>query len=704
MLLTRIHRTIGSFSSFLQLLKQRFYYLIKPVMPWRMRMCLRRVLTRRKLASCRDVWPINESAGSKPAGWPGWPEGKAFSFIITHDVEGPEGLAKVRQLAELEIEMGFRSSFNFIPEGSYQVPGELRGWLLDNGFEVGVHDLNHDGKLFASRRSFAEKATRINRYLRDWQACGYRSAFMLRNLEWLHDLDIAYDSSTFDTDPFEPQPDGAGTVFPYWIPLARSAPPDAGLGTIAPPAQREGYVELPYTLPQDSTLFLVLEEKSPEIWLRKFDWIAAHGGMALVNVHPDYIRFENEPTSPQTYSVAHYRSFLEHLRAQYAGKYWHVLPREVARMLVQNRDRLAQQGASHDFTLSPPSGVKIWIDLENTPHIPFFNPIIKELEKRGHKVVLTARDAYQTCEMANLYGFKYQKIGHHYGKIMVLKAWGLGVRMLQLVPFLWKEKPALALNHGARSQTILCRWLQVPNVTIMDYEHTAESGISSASWNIFPEVVFNNRTDRHTDDKRLCYAGIKEDVYVSELRPNPAILQQLKLEDAKIIVTVRPPANEAHYHNPEADVLFNRFMDRAVATAGVKVVLLPRNKRQEAIIRAESPQWFQGANVIIPDSVVDGMNLLWFSDLVVSGGGTMNREAAALGVPVYSIFRGTIGAVDRYLQSDGRLTLIENVDDVDKKITIAARPKSGLVDSTPRKALSDIVNHIEAIISRECRR
>jgi predicted glycosyltransferase len=349
-------------------------------------------------------------------------------------------------------------------------------------------------------------------------------------------------------------------------------------------------------------------------------------------------------------------------------------------------------------------GVKIWIDLENTPHIPFFQPIIKELNKRGHTVVLTARDAYQTCEMADLYGLQYQKIGHHYGKRMFLKAWGLGVRVIQLIPYLWSEKPALALNHGARAQTILCNLFRVPSVTIMDYEHTAESGKFNACWSIFPEVVANNRLDRESNDKLLSYAGIKEDVYAPELKPNPAILQQLRLLDAKIIITVRPPANEAHYHNHEADVLFSRFMDRAVGIAGVKVVLLPRNKRQEALIRAEYPRWFRDSNVIIPDTVVDGMNLLWHSDLVVSGGGTMNREAAALGVPVYSIFRGTIGAVDHYLQSQGRLTLIENVEDVDKKIIIAARSRGATVDSTPRKALFDIVNHIEFIINRECTR
>jgi predicted glycosyltransferase len=191
-------------------------------------------------------------------------------------------------------------------------------------------------------------------------------------------------------------------------------------------------------------------------------------------------------------------------------------------------------------------------------------------------------------------------------------------------------------------------------------------------------------------------------VYVTELKPDPAILKQLRLEGAELVITVRPPAIEAHYHNTEADVLFLHFMNRAVNFNGAKIVLLPRNKRQEAKIRSECPDWFKDDKVIIPDTVVEGMNLLWFSDLVVSGGGTMNREAAALGVPVYSIFRGTIGAVDHYLQAEGRLILIENVSDVDHKIMLTRRVKGTTVDTTPRKALSDIVNHIEDIINSEC--
>jgi glycosyltransferase involved in cell wall biosynthesis len=332
------------------MLSQRIYYQFKPFVPWRVRMAVRRFFSRWKRKSCGDIWPIDESAGRAPAGWPGWPEGTKFAFVLTHDVEGPEGLEKCRQLAELEMELGFRSSFNFIPEGPYVVPPDLRAWLTERGFEVGVHDQAHDGKLFRSRKDFIRKAGRINRYLKDWGATGFRAGFMLHQLGWLHALDIQYDASTFDTDPFEPQPDGMGTIFPFWVQrpeqqsgkrLEQSAPYPLPLTPLPLDAPRAGYVELPYTLPQDSTLFLVFQETTPEIWLRKLDWVAAHGGMALVNVHPDYVCFDGEKSSTRTYAAAHYRRLLEHVRQQYAGVFWQPLPREVARYAAQPQPRPA---------------------------------------------------------------------------------------------------------------------------------------------------------------------------------------------------------------------------------------------------------------------------------------------------------------------------------------------------------------------------
>ena len=227
-----------------------------------------------------------------PENWPGWPEGKKFALILTHDVESKTGLNRCRSLMQLELDLGFRSSFNFIPEGSYRVPAELREELTTSGFEVGIHDLKHDGCLFFSRRNFKRRAVRINGYAREWGASGFRSGFMLRNLDWLHDLDVQYDASTFDTDPFEPQPHGRHTIFPFWVPNPNGDPISYQRSAIK--SSSNGYVELPYTLPQDFTLFVLLQEKTPEIWMRKLDWIARHGGMALVDVHPDYLCFDKD--------------------------------------------------------------------------------------------------------------------------------------------------------------------------------------------------------------------------------------------------------------------------------------------------------------------------------------------------------------------------------------------------------------------------
>jgi hypothetical protein len=287
------------------------YYRLKPLIPWRFRIVVRRWLAARIRARSGERWPICKAAGEPPRNFPEWPEGKRFAFVLTHDVESEVGVNRCRRLVELDASYGFRASFNFIPEGEYETPEELRNWLKKNRLEVGVHDLRHDGKLYDSRARFSRRAARINQYLRDWQAVGFRSAFMHRKLDWLHDLEIAYDSSTFDTDPFEPQPDGVNTIFPFWC------------------AGKRGYLELPYTLPQDSTLFVVLQEKGIDIWRKKLDWIVEHGGMALLNVHPDYLCFGGTPRKNE-YPVSLYHEFLAYVSDKYRGQYWQALPQEVA--------------------------------------------------------------------------------------------------------------------------------------------------------------------------------------------------------------------------------------------------------------------------------------------------------------------------------------------------------------------------------------
>jgi glycosyltransferase involved in cell wall biosynthesis len=306
--------------------RNRIYYRLKPFIPQSLRTAIRRQVTCRLRDRVGSVWPIAPGSECPPDGWRGWPEGKKFALVLTHDVESATGLHKCRELMQLELEVGFRSSFNFVPEGDYIVSRELREELTQKGFEVGIHDLKHDGQLYRSRRQFSRRAKRINHYLAEWGAVGFRSAFMLHELDWLHQLDICYDASTFDTDPFEPQPEGHHTIFPLWRPNPVGPGSEASTNNLA----RDGYVELPYTLPQDSTLFVLLQEKTPEIWMRKLDWIAEHGGMALILTHPDYMTLNGSPRRAGEYPIELYRQLLEYIRDKYSCAYWFALPKEVA--------------------------------------------------------------------------------------------------------------------------------------------------------------------------------------------------------------------------------------------------------------------------------------------------------------------------------------------------------------------------------------
>lgn len=317
-------------------LRNRLYYTFKPLLPQGMRLAVRSWLAARKLRQVGDTWPVAPGSERAPEGWPGWPDGKRFALVLTHDVEGQAGLDRCSKLMELEKSLGFRSSFTLIPKGPYGITRELREEMTRDGFEVTVHDLYHNGKLFLTKKEFVRNAPEINRHLREWKAVGFRSGFMLHNLEWLHELDIEYDLSTFDTDPFEPQPHGQGTIFPFWV----SRPVDRGRGTVdgGPVNEsRHGYAELPYTLPQDSTLFLILGERHPDIWCQKLDWVAKHGGMALVNVHPDYMAFDEAKSSNRCYPAALYRDFLEYARKRHADSFWHPLARDVARHVARTR-------------------------------------------------------------------------------------------------------------------------------------------------------------------------------------------------------------------------------------------------------------------------------------------------------------------------------------------------------------------------------
>ena len=299
---------------------RRLYYQLRFLVPQQLRPVLRRLVRGQQKAPSLG-WPVEDryvrflyglleglrekGASVEPA--PFWPMNARFAFVLTHDVETVRGQAFARTLADVDDQYGFRSSFNLVPE-PYRVDTELRTELRERGFEVGVHGLKHDGRLFSSRAEFERRAHAINQYLKEWGAVGFRSPFTHRNPEWMQSLEIEYDSSFFDTDPFETIPGGTMSIWPFFC---------------------GRFVELPYTLMQDHTLFEVFGH-TPQPWLDKVDFIAKWGGMALLNVHPDYMR---DPAH-----LAVYKPFLERMseRIRRAGQQgstycWHALPRDVAR-------------------------------------------------------------------------------------------------------------------------------------------------------------------------------------------------------------------------------------------------------------------------------------------------------------------------------------------------------------------------------------
>jgi len=292
----------------------KLYYFVKPLLPRSVQLSMRRIIMKRRRESLSSVWPILERAGEKPNEWMGWPENKQFALVLTHDVEFAKGQEKCIKLMNIEKSLGFKSSFNFVPL-RYEISTSVLEELVKQGFEIGVHGLYHDGKLFLSEKIFNERYPIINNYLKKWNAVGFRSPAMHSNLQWIHKLNIKYDLSTFDTDPFEPQAKGVETIFPF---IVRNG------------NEKESYVELPYTLPQDHSLFIIFKENNNDIWRKKLDWIAEKSGMALLNTHPDYMSLSGRPAYEE-YSVNLYKDFLDYVKSEYKGKYWNALPKDLAK-------------------------------------------------------------------------------------------------------------------------------------------------------------------------------------------------------------------------------------------------------------------------------------------------------------------------------------------------------------------------------------
>lgn len=293
---------------------KQMYYILKPLLPRALTRFLRQHYRNPEQVAKQILWPIEDhyirflwnvlaevsnSTLQDVQPTPIWPDGHNFAFILTHDVEDKDGQKFIPTVAALEEEFGFRSSFNFVPE-RYPIDWGLLNDLRQRGFEIGIHGLKHDGKLFSSQKEFERRAARINHYLREFDAVGFRSPLTHRNPEWMQVLDIEYDLSFFDTDPFEPIPGGTMNVYPFFI---------------------GHFVELPYTLVQDYTLTDVLNERTPNLWLDKVNFLREVQGMALLNTHPDYL------LSPGRFMI--YSAFLSAMHAQ--NDAWHALPRDVAR-------------------------------------------------------------------------------------------------------------------------------------------------------------------------------------------------------------------------------------------------------------------------------------------------------------------------------------------------------------------------------------
>ena len=347
---------------------------------------------------------------------------------------------------------------------------------------------------------------------------------------------------------------------------------------------------------------------------------------------------------------------------------------------------------------SPP---KIWIDLDNSPHVPFFLPIIEGLKKQGYEIFLTARDSYQVCELLQLHQLSCRVVGRHYGKKWILKLMGTAIRAMQLLPLALKARPHLAVSHTSRAQFLVASLLGIPTVVMIDYEFANATSFLHPNWVFVPDAIPPDRI-RQKPGHLFQYPGLKEDVYVPRFSPDTNVRHSLGVGPNELVVTVRPPATEAHYHNPEGEEFLVASLNFLLGRPDTRVVMLPRNQTQAATLSNDWARAIHEGRIIIPRQAVDGLNLIWNSDLVISGGGTMNREAAALGVPVYSIFRGRLGAVDQSLVKSGRLTVIEKIEDIPAKIALERRTPASRNSENHSGALTSIVEAIVSIAEHQC--
>jgi predicted glycosyltransferase len=301
--------------------------------------------------------------------------------------------------------------------------------------------------------------------------------------------------------------------------------------------------------------------------------------------------------------------------------------------------------------------VKVWVDLTNSPHVLVMAPVISTLRERGHVVEVTARDFAQTLGLCERLGIEHTAIGRHRGAGVAAKGWGLAARSAALVRWARHRRFDLALGHGSNDVTVAAALLRVRCATTFDYEwatvqHNVNCRLAQAV--VVPDAIPPARLYRYGARGKLHpYPGLKEEYYLSAFEPDPSVLTELGLDRANPIAVVRTPPEVSLYHRFEND----RFAQVLHRLRGGQVVVLPRTAEQRAELQ-------RAGGFIVPERAIDAQSLIAYADLVVSAGGTMNREAVALGTPVYTMFEGRLGAVDERLIADGRLMRLHRAEDV----------------------------------------
>lgn len=330
--------------------------------------------------------------------------------------------------------------------------------------------------------------------------------------------------------------------------------------------------------------------------------------------------------------------------------------------------------------------MRLWIDLANSPHVPFFKALAKRFVAQGHEIETTAREFAETIPLAHAAGFQPHVAGVHGGRAVSSKAGTLLSRAWALARWARKQRFDLAISHNSYSQIVAARALRIQTVTLMDYEYQPANHLAfRLSSRIIVPASFPEDRLRHFGAgaaKVRRYHGTKEDVYLADFEPDPLFgkrLCELGVKPDNVLVLMRPPAHDALYHRFQ-NTLFDEALAMLLRNERVQVILLPRSKAQRSVYSARAAK-----NLIVPESPLDGANLIAASDLVISAGGTINREAAALGVPAASIYAGQWAAVDEELLREHRLRRIANADDlrglrIAKKSALNPRRSTNVID------------------------